>query len=180
MPLALSLSYSLTLSISLIIYASLTVYTSLTPCLAHSLSTLSQFLCLYYPLCLSHSLCLNPRINSVCLSIRPSVCLSLSLSLLLPLIINPIALTDSLQQSVLTPMLSGTSGLYRTRRSLPASPILPRLCNNARSQVLHGSHKWIILYNNDYSSIIDIYFYDTFSTLTQTFSTRAQLFRHPV
>ncbi len=36
------------------------------------------------------------------------------------------------------------------------------------------------IYNNNYSSIIDIYFFDTFSTLTQTFSACAQLFRHPV
>ncbi len=34
--------------------------------------------------------------------------------------------------------------------------------------------------DNDYSLIIDIYFYDTFSTLTQTFSACNQLFRHPV
>ncbi len=36
------------------------------------------------------------------------------------------------------------------------------------------------IYNKDYSSIIDIYYYNTFSTLTQTFRARAQLFRHPV
>jgi hypothetical protein len=36
------------------------------------------------------------------------------------------------------------------------------------------------LYDNDYSSIIDIYFYETFATPTQTFSACAQLFRHPV
>ncbi len=36
------------------------------------------------------------------------------------------------------------------------------------------------LYDNNYSSIIKIYFYETFSTLTQTFSTCIQLFRHPV
>ena len=35
-------------------------------------------------------------------------------------------------------------------------------------------------YDNDLSSIINIYFYETFSTLTQTFSACAQLFRHPV
>jgi len=38
----------------------------------------------------------------------------------------------------------------------------------------------IVIYNNDLTSIIDIYFYETFSTLTQTFSACAQLFRHPV
>ncbi len=37
-----------------------------------------------------------------------------------------------------------------------------------------------MVYDNDYSSIIDRYFYDTFSTLTQTFNACAQLFRHPV
>ncbi len=37
-----------------------------------------------------------------------------------------------------------------------------------------------LIYDNDLTSIIDIYFYETFSTLTQTFSTCAQLFRHPV
>ncbi len=37
-----------------------------------------------------------------------------------------------------------------------------------------------MIYDNDYSSIIDIYFYETFSTLTQTFSACAQLLRHPV
>jgi hypothetical protein len=31
-------------------------------------------------------------------------------------------------------------------------------------------------YDNDYSLIIDIYYYETFSTLTQTFSACAQLF----
>jgi hypothetical protein len=36
------------------------------------------------------------------------------------------------------------------------------------------------LYDNDYSLIIDIYFYETFSTLTQTSAACAQLFRHPV
>ncbi len=38
----------------------------------------------------------------------------------------------------------------------------------------------VIIYDNNYSSIIDIYFYETFSTLSQTFSTCAKLFRHPV
>jgi len=37
-----------------------------------------------------------------------------------------------------------------------------------------------LIYDNDYSSVIDIYFYATFSTLTQTFSAFTQLFRHPV
>jgi hypothetical protein len=37
-----------------------------------------------------------------------------------------------------------------------------------------------LIYNNNYSSIIDIDFYETFSTLSQTFSAHAQLFRHPV
>jgi len=36
------------------------------------------------------------------------------------------------------------------------------------------------LYDNNLTSIIDIYFYETFYTLTQTFSACAQLFRHPV
>ena len=36
------------------------------------------------------------------------------------------------------------------------------------------------LYDNKLTSIIDIYFYETFSTITQTFSARDQLFRHPV
>jgi len=36
------------------------------------------------------------------------------------------------------------------------------------------------LYDNKLTSIIDIYFYETFSTITQTFSACAQLFRHPV
>jgi hypothetical protein len=36
------------------------------------------------------------------------------------------------------------------------------------------------IYDNDLSSIIDIYFYDSFSTLSQIFGAYAQLFRHPV
>jgi hypothetical protein len=37
-----------------------------------------------------------------------------------------------------------------------------------------------LIYHNNNSSIIDIYFYETFSSQTQTFSACAQLFRHPV
>ncbi len=37
-----------------------------------------------------------------------------------------------------------------------------------------------LVYDNNYSSIINIYFYETFSTLFQTFCAYAQLFRHPV
>jgi len=36
------------------------------------------------------------------------------------------------------------------------------------------------IYNNDYSLFIDIYFYETFSTLTQTYNACAQFFRCPV
>ncbi len=36
------------------------------------------------------------------------------------------------------------------------------------------------LYDNDYSSIIDIYFYEAFSTLNHTLALALQLFRHPV
>ncbi len=36
------------------------------------------------------------------------------------------------------------------------------------------------LNNNDFTSIIDIYFYETFSTLIKTISACTSLFRHPV
>ncbi len=43
-----------------------------------------------------------------------------------------------------------------------------------------GAYFIKLSYDNDESSIIDIYFYDTFSTLTQTLRAHDQLFRHTV
>ncbi len=75
---------------------------------------------------------------------------------------------------------------------LPLKPVAPHFCYDCinidqfkifaltKHSLLLSTSLKVKIYDNDYLSIIDIYFYETFSTPTQTFSACARLFRQPV
>jgi hypothetical protein len=69
---------------------------------------------------------------------------------------------------------------YNFSSSLQLSDIpqclLSSLGNNrpGLKSMLAYKHSSLLVYDNDYSLIVNIYFYETFSTLTPTFSTYTQ------
>ncbi len=103
-----------------------------------------------------------------CNSVFHYICICLSVCLFL---FSPLYLCQSVSLSVCQSVSLSVCQAVRL------SVFCPSVCKFPISITLPSQ---TILYNKNYSLIIDIYYYETFSTPTQTFSACTQLFIHPV